>query len=199
MATVMTSIEQRMAALPRAEQAARRALLDRVSDAIVRTPLDQLEPLVEEFAEASEATDTVEPWTLAQARTRNLERLLRDQARVVSETVDATTVRAGMHVSRQRLHQLVSQGRLVAIRLQEGGPYRYPFWQFASGPPVRVIDGLPHLIDAARQVGMEPLVLHFFMVEPNDRLDGRAPYEHIAAGDLERVIDVLSSTGQGPF
>jgi hypothetical protein len=55
------------------------------------------------------------------------------------------------------------------------------------------------VLDAARQAGLGEIELHFFMIEPNDRLDGHAPFELLADGELDRVIDVLSSSGLGPF
>jgi hypothetical protein len=102
-----------------------------------------------------------------------------------------------MNVSRQRLHQLVVQGRLVSIQLQEGSGSLFPFWQFRSGTPVRPIDHLTELIHAAREADMDMVMLHFFMVEPNDRLGGRAPHELLAEGGIDRVIALLQSSGLG--
>ncbi len=199
MASALEIVEQRIAALPKAEQGSRRILLERVAEVVIETPLQELVPLVDEFVEDSASVDESRSWSMAEARTRNLERVLEDQARLVKQSVRGTVVRNGMNVTRQRLHQLVSQGRLLAIQMQDGAPNLYPFWQFKSGMPVQPISDLPRLLDAAREVGMDPVELHFFMVEPNDRLGGRAPHEVLAEGEVDRVIEVLVSSGLGPF
>ena len=164
MSTVLEQAERRLAALPEAEQAPRRELLGRIAGIVVERPLDQLTSLVDEFVQESAESGSTATWSLAEARTRNLERLLEDQARLVKETIRAATVRQGMNISRQRLHQLVAQGRLVAIQLQEGAPGLYPFWQFTSSAPVQPVTGLSRLLEAAREAGMDEVELHFFAI-----------------------------------
>jgi hypothetical protein len=197
MATILERAEQRLEALPREEQAPRRELLSRVAEMVIEMPLEQLVSRVAEIADSDETAAAT--WSLAEARKRNVERLLVDQAKMVKQTIRGSLVREGMNISRQRLHQLVAEGRLLAIQIQEGGPQLYPFWQFATSLPVQPIAGLAHLLEAARQSGLDEIELHFYMVEPNDRLGGRAPFELLADGELARVIDVLSSSGLGPF
>jgi hypothetical protein len=46
---------------------------------------------------------------------------------------------------------------------------------------------------------MDPETLHFFMVEPDERLGGVTPADLLAAGEAERVVDLLRSAGLGPF
>jgi hypothetical protein len=161
----------------------------------VEKPLDELTALVDEFVDEGDAKS----WSLAEARKRNVERLLEDQARLVRQAIRGSIVREGMNISRQRLHQLVAQRRLVAIQIQDGAPSLYPFWQFAPRMPVQPIADLPRLIEAARQAGMDEIALHFFLVTPNDRLGDRPPYQLMADRALDRVIAVLSSSGLGPF
>jgi hypothetical protein len=199
MSTVLEQAEQRLAALPTDEQASRRELLGRVAEVVIEKPLDELASLVDEFVDERIDAEDSTSWSLAEARKRNVERLLEDQARLVKQAIRGSIVREGMNVSRQRLHQLVAQRRLVAIQIQDGAPSLYPFWQFASGMPVQPIGDLPRLLEAARQAGMDEIELHFFMVTPNERLDGRAPYQLIAEGEFDRVIAVLASSGFGPF
>ena len=199
MSTVLEQAEQRLAALPSAEQASRRELLGRVAEVVIAKPLDELTVLVDEFVDENIDAEDSKSWSLAEARKRNVERLLEDQARLVKQAIRGSIVREGMNISRQRLHQLVDQGRLVAIQIQDGSPGLYPFWQFAPGMPVQPVANLPLLLEAARQAGMDCVELHFFMVTPNDRLEGRAPYQLLADGELDRIIAVLSSSGLGPF
>jgi biotin operon repressor len=197
MSVVLSEFERRIAALPQAEREPRRALLGRVAEAIVEKPLTEIEPLVDELVGLSSGA-LEDGWSITAARARNLERVLADQARVRRESISGSEVREALGVSRQRLHQLVSQGRLVGLQLLPDGPYYYPFWQFTSGVPVQPISGLSRLIVAAGEAEMEPFTLHFFMVEPNDRLGGRAPYE-IAANNIDHVIGLLQSSGLGPL
>jgi len=198
MTTSLERAEQRLASLPKDEQASRRALLGRVVDAVLERPLTELAPLVDALVEPP-ADEEDRCWSLAEARTRNLERRFADQSHLARTALSASVVRGGLNVSRQRLHQLVTQGRLVAIQLQPGAPGLFPTWQFAPGIPVRPIAGLSHLLDAAREAELDALMLHFFMIEPNERMRGRTPAELVAAGELDRVIDVLTSTGLGPL
>lgn len=199
MVTVLAEVEERIAALPPEEWAPRRELLWRVTDLVVEAPLEELAALVDELVESSAQRHEARAWSVAEAQKRNLERLLEDQARLVRESITAARVWEGMNISRQRLHQLSTQGRLVAIQFQDGAPSLYPFWQFTRELPIKPVPGLPQLIETAQQAGMDMVMLHFFMVEPNDRLGGRAPHELVAEGDLDSVLGVLSSVGLGAF
>lgn len=196
---ILGALEQQLVALPREEQDARRELLERVARRVISAPLDEASALVDQIVDSEPEQHRYDNWTLQEARKRNVERLLADQAQLVRECIPAKTLREGMNVSRQRLHQLVTGGRLVAIQIQEGSPSLFPFWQFDSGMPVRPITGLDRLLNAARESEMGPVALHFFMVEPNDRLEGQPPHLVLAAGGIDRVVQVLQSVGLGPF
>jgi hypothetical protein len=193
------TLEQRLVALPQKEQAARRELLERLAQRVISAPLEEASALVDRIVDSELEQQREDNWTLDEARKRNIERLLADQAQLIRECIPARTLRNGMNVSRQRLHQLVSEGRLVAIQIQDGSPSLFPFWQFDSGMPVRPVAGLNRLLDAARESEMGPVALHFFMVEPNDRLDGQPPHLVFAAGGIDRVVQVLRSVGLEPF
>nr|MDQ6905725.1 hypothetical protein [Chloroflexota bacterium] len=69
---------------------------------------------------------------LVQARARNLARVLEDRARLTAECLPAALVQKGLGVSRQRLHQLVKAGRLVAVLTKDRRSSLYPAWQFAA-------------------------------------------------------------------
>jgi hypothetical protein len=193
MAVTWSEVERRIAALPERERERRRELLGRAAEAILERPLDDITRHIDELA------GNKAPFDLDAARARNIERQMEDQARLVRESIPAGVVRRGMNVSRQRLHQLASQQRLLAIQLQPGGPSLYPFWQFQGTTPVQPYPELARLLAAAHEIGMDTLALHFFMVEPHERIAGRAPHELLAAGDIERAIELLQSAGLGPF
>ncbi len=100
-------------------------------------------------------------------------------------------------MSRQRLHQLRTAGRLVAFRSAGPRGSRYPAWQF--GPDWTPIPDLPAIIAAAKDAELGSEVLHFLMTEPHDRLGHEAPIELVNRGETERVLFVLRSSGFGPF
>ncbi|HEV7214617.1 MAG TPA: hypothetical protein VGP33_05790, partial [Chloroflexota bacterium] len=62
-----------------------------------------------------------------------------------------------------------------------------------------LLPGLATVIDAARETEMDPETLHFFMVEPNERLGGRTPADLLSGGKGDCVAAVLRSAGLGSF
>jgi DNA-binding protein HU-beta len=134
---------------------------------------------------------------LLAARARNAIRVLEDRARLREECVPAKSVAEGLGVSRQRLHQLRRQGRLLAILSRGRRESLYPAWQFTEEG--EIVEGLEQIIQAAREADIDEETLHFFMVEPNDRLGGETPADLLARGEVDRVVEVLSSAGLGPF
>jgi len=200
------AVEANLSAFPAEERARRRELLDafarlvaekpladlqRARDALAHLPADPVASIGErEEGERSRRA-------LIQARARNLARVLEDRARLMAECLPAALVQKGLGVSRQRLHQLVKAGRLVAVLAKDRRASLYPAWQFAGdGTP---LPGLMAVIAAAHAAGMDAETLHFFMVEPDERLGGRTPADLLAAGDAGRVVDLLHSLGLGPF
>lgn len=119
----------------------------------------------------------------------------------MAECLPASLVQKGLGVSRQRLHQLIKAGRLVAVLTKDRRSSLYPAWQFAAaitgdGTP---LPGLAAVIAAAHAAEMDPETLHFFMVEPDERLGGGTPADLLAAGETDRVVGLIRSAGLGPF
>jgi hypothetical protein len=46
---------------------------------------------------------------------------------------------------------------------------------------------------------LDPATLHFLMIEPHDRLGGRAPADLEAEGAVDAVAHVVESAGLGLF
>jgi len=181
-------------------------LLDAFAQLVVEKPLAALQRARDELAHlpADPAASTGEgedpegtQRALTQARARNVARVLEDRARLMAECLPASLVQRGLGVSRQRLHQLVKAGRLVAVLPQNRRASLYPAWQFTGAGTL--VPGLAVVIRAAREIEMDPETLHFFMVEPNERLAGRTPADLLAAGKDNCVAAVLRSAGLGPF
>jgi hypothetical protein len=72
----------------------------------------------------------------------------------------------------------------VSLLLGESQPFEllhYPRWQFwAEG---EILAGLPGVISAAREAGMGPEELHFFVTEPEERLAGTLPLDLLRRGE----------------
>ncbi len=200
------AVEANLSAFPAGERARRRELLDAFTQLVAEKPLADLQRSRDELAHApadpaASVTEAEERdrahQALVQARARNLARVLEDRARLTAECLPAALVQRGLGVSRQRLHQLVKAGRLIAVLTRDRRSSLYPAWQFAGdGTP---LPGLAAVIAAAHAAEMDPETLHFFMVEPDERLGGGTPADLLAAGEAERVVDVLRSAGLGPF
>ena len=134
---------------------------------------------------------------LLAARARNTIRVLEDRARLREECVPGKSVAEGLGVSRQRLHQLRRQGRLLAVLPRSRRGSLYPAWQFTEEG--EIVDGLERVIQVAREADIDEETLHFFMVEPNERLEDETPANLLARGQVDRVVEVLNSAGLGPF
>lgn len=134
---------------------------------------------------------------LLRAWAKNLVRVFEDRARLREECLPATTVRKGLGVSRQRLHQLVREGRLVALPAGERRSSLYPAWQFTGVGGI--VPGLERVTAAAREAELDAETLHFLMAEPHERLGGVPPADLLARGEIEAVVAVLRSAGLGPF
>jgi len=200
------TVEANLSAFPAGERARRRKLLDAFARLVAEKPLADLQRARDELAHApadpaASVTEAEERerahQALVQARARNLARVLEDRARLTAECLPASLVQKGLGVSRQRLHQLVKAGRLVAVLTKDRRSSLYPAWQFATdGTP---LPGLAAVIAAAHEAEMDPETLHFFMVEPDERLGGGTPADLLAADEGARVATLLRSAGLGPF
>ncbi len=94
-------------------------------------------------------------------------------------------------VSRQRVDKQVREGSLLAIP----GPSNrrhYPTVQFQADGTV--VKGLK-AVRAALQT-QNPWAVLNFLVQPDDRLNGRKPIEMLKAGKVEDVVDAARSMGQ---
>lgn len=138
---------------------------------------------------------------LEAARMRNVARVLEDRARLKEECLRSGAVEKALGVGRERLRQMRERGQLVGIVQGERRPTLYPYWQFTGEGDL--IEGLEEIISASREAGMGPERLHFFMTEPNGRLNGERPADVLRADEdgsgLERLLHVLRSSGLGPF
>src|SRR3954470_17651136 len=194
------AVEADLSAFPTEERARRRELLDAFAHLVAEKPLvdlqrarDELSHLPADPAASSDGRDDGERSgpALVQARARNLARVLEDRARLMAECLPASLVQRGLGVSRQRLHQLVKAGRLVVVLAKDRRSSLYPAWQFAGDGTQ--LPGLMAVIAAAREAEMDAETLHFFMVEPSERLGGRTPADLLAAGEADRVANLLRS------
>jgi hypothetical protein len=202
----MSAAEAKLSVFSPEERARRLELLDAFTQLVAEKPLADLQRARDDLAHApadpaASATEAEEHerahQALVQARARNLARVLEDRARLTAECLPASLVQKGLGVSRQRLHQLVKAGRLVAVLTKDRRSSLYPAWQFAAdGTP---LPGLAAVIAAAHAVEMDPETLHFFMVEPDERLGGGTPADLLATGEGDRVATLLRSAGLGPF
>ena len=195
------ALAEKLLAFPPEERQRREELLGEFAALVADKRLADLQRALAELerlpaAAPDAARDHPRP-DLLRAWTKNLVRVFEDRARLLDECIAAPTVRKGLGVSRQRLHQLVREGRLVAILVQERRSSLYPSWQFTAEG--RIVAGLDEVIAASREAEMDAETLHFFMVEPHERLGGVAPADLLARGEIAPVVRLLQSAGLGPF
>jgi hypothetical protein len=94
-------------------------------------------------------------------------------------------------VSRQRIYKRVQDGSLLAVP----GPsnnWHYPTVQFQADGSV--VKGLRAVREALPT--RNPWAVLNFLVQPDDRLNGRKPIELLKAGEIEDVVDAARSMGQ---
>ena len=94
-------------------------------------------------------------------------------------------------VSRQRVHQLVKSGALLAVP-GPGKSSRYPSLQFtAHGELVEGLKDLRRALPAA-----SPWVVLNFLVRPDKRLAGQRPIDLLYKGDVAAVVAAAKSYGE---
>ncbi len=193
-------LESKLERLPRDERGPRRELISGLAQFVVS--VDSSERLAK-LAEALESLPKVgeegvpKEVALEAARMRNLVRVLQDRARLREESFKTGEVEDLLVVGRERLRQMRERGEILGVVRGERRPTLYPRWQF--GAEGEILERLPDVISAAREVGMGPEELHFFMTEPDERLGGEPPVDLLRRGEAERVADLLFSAGLGPF
>lgn len=133
------------------------------------------------------ATDPFEPDARARAILRGREIALKDleQAGGAYSLEEVRTVLHG--VTRQRVEQLVSDGRLLAVP----GPSnrrRYPTLQFNKAG--ELVEGLKE-VQAALQTSNPWAVLNY-LAHPDPRLQGRPPIEVLWDGEITEVVGAAS-------
>jgi hypothetical protein len=193
-------LESKLERLPRDERAPRLELISGLARFVVS--VDSSEKLAK-LGEALESLPKVgeegasEEVALEAARMRNLVRVLRDRARLKEGSFRTGEVEDLLVVGRERLRQMRERGEILGVVRGERRPTLYPRWQF--GADGEILAGLPEVISAAREVGMGPEELHFFVTEPDERLGGALPLDLLRRGGAKRVAGLLLSAGLGPL
>jgi hypothetical protein len=96
-------------------------------------------------------------------------------------------------VSRQRVNQWRSAGRLYGIRGVPGvRGFAYPKWQFDATLHPR--DDVQPLIAAAEQARLDPLALHLLMTNP-DAGNGQTPLDLLERGETALVERLVRAAG----
>lgn len=113
-----------------------------------------------------------------------------DEARAQSFSVAELEQRG---LSRQRLQQLRSQGRLLGLRLPGVRGYLYPRWQF--GRDLRPAPLMRDLLEAADEARLDPLGLHVLMLNPAAGA-GTQPAKLLRQGGEETVLGVVRAAGE---
>ena len=194
------TLESKLGRLPRDERGPRLELISGLAQFEVSVDYsERLEKLGEELEGLPKVGDegASREAALEAARMRNLVRVLRDRARLKEESFRTGEVEDLLVVGRERLRQMRGRGEILGVVRGERRPTLYPRWQF--GADGEILAGLPAVISAAREAGMGPEELHFFMTEPDERLDGALPLDLLRRRDAKRVADLLLSAGLGPF
>jgi hypothetical protein len=134
------------------------------------------------------------------ARRLDLENLFgvwADYQELEERSVSGESLSARARVTRQRLEQLRSAGRLVGIRIPFRRSYYYPTWQFdlATGEMLLQIYDLER---TAAEVGMDHMALDGFMTNP-EAGDGVAPGDVFQRGPEGRqaVLEWIAAARSG--
>ncbi len=131
------------------------------------------------------------------ARARNAIAVATDKVRLLRDSLSQDAAARQLGVPKQKLNQWSQQGQVLALRSRGTESHRYPAWQFTDRG--ELVEGLRQVLETAQEVDMGAEVLHFFMVEPNDRLGGRAPADLLARGQVAEVVRTIRTSGLGPF
>lgn len=132
-----------------------------------------------------------EPGPRARALLRGVQ-IARADLEATGGAYDFEQVQDLLHgVSRQRIDRRVKEGTLLAVP----GPSnrrRYPAVQFTDEGDV--VEGLDS-VQAALPTRNPWAVLNF-LVQPDDRLDGRAPIDVLKAGQIDLAVAAARNMGQ---
>ena len=181
--TALTDVEAELDQLP----PERRDLVERALALAARSFLSERPRELREFLAS--------PNTSNAARLKNRARLRLLSARVQEESVRGSQLRERLGVSRQRLGQLRSAGKLLGLQPPLRTEHWYPEWQFDSSGNVRPI--VSELLRAARDARLSPLSLHLLVTNPDAGIDGRALVELLDERPDEVVELVEAGAAQG--
>jgi hypothetical protein len=191
-------LERKLQRLPRGERGPREALITGFAEFVATVEsserLGRLAEALELLPKVGEEGVPREA-ALEAARMRNLVRVLRDRARLKEASLKAGEVEDLLGVGRERLRHMREKGELLGVVRGERRPTFYPRWQFAADGTI--LEGLRDVISAARDARMGPEALHFFMTEPDERIDGEQPVALLRTGEAERIVELLLSAGLG--
>jgi hypothetical protein len=193
-------LENKLERLPRDERDPRRELISGLAQFVVSVDsserLGKLAEALESLPKVGEEGVSKEV-ALEAARMRNLVRVLQDRTRLREESFRTGEVKDLLVVGRERLRQMRERDEILGVVRGERRPTLYPRWQF--GADGEILEGLSEVISAAREIGMGPEELHFFMTEPDERLGAEPPVDLLRRGETRRVVALLLSAGLGPF
>ena len=174
-------------------------LVERLADGLARLPRRQLAalaahlPVDEAVVGAGErgrdlADRAPDEATLATLEVRNLLRVMAGWRELEARSLPGPMVQATWRTTRQRLRQLRQERRLLGIAIPLRRELYYPAWQFApDGAP---LPGLPRLLAAAEEAGLDPVSLDALMTNPAAG-DGEAPAERLRRGEEETVLALV--------
>jgi hypothetical protein len=179
----LADVEAELERLP----APRRALVEAAVALAAQLLLDEPPDALRKFLASSDVESS--------ARLKNRARLQLLSARVRRESVRGSELRERLGVSRQRLAQLRSSGKLLGFQPPLRSEHWYPEWQFDSSGNVRPI--VPTLIESARAARLSPLSLHLLLTNPEAGAEGSALVDLLDERPEEVVDLVVAGTAQG--
>ena len=108
----------------------------------------------------------------------------------VGPLLSAEQARELLGVSRQRLSQLASQGRLMVLADRSGGR-RYPAWQFGQdGRPLAALVAAHRVL--VTDGNMSEWSAASWCVHEHPELDGRSPHEWAASGEDDERLALVA-------
>jgi hypothetical protein len=105
-------------------------------------------------------------------------------------TLTADEVAKPLKITRQAVDKRRRNGHLLAVELGRRG-YYYPAWQFGESG---TLPGLESVLNALSD--HDAWMQLAFFISPNQRLDGKAPYEALAKGQLQAVLIAAQAYGE---
>ena len=153
-------------------------------------PMQRLGRLVSAESTAAIGKADFEPDARSRALLRGVE-IARADLKAAGGAFDLEQVQSLLHgVTRQRVMERVKEGSLLAVP----GPSnrrRYPTAQFTRDG---VVAGLREV--QAVLPTRNPWAILNFLVQPDDRLEGRSPMDVLKTGDVERVVQAARAVGR---